>query len=275
MQADFPDPRRQTALATGMRAAYIAFVAEETECRKGRTVRWSVIWLVGFVGLAACSVTPVPVSRLPPVTGVNVGPEMSPEQAARSFTDVVRAVEPVAERECRKRSPRLNCDFLIAVDPNPRAQPNAFQSEDDRGRPVLTFTVSLIGSVRNADEMAFVVGHEAAHHIANHLERQRLNAAAGAIVFGNLATLTGGAASDVATAQELGAAVGARAYSKEFELEADELGTVITYRAGYDPVVGAEFFTRIPDPGDRFLGSHPPNAARIDAVRRTMRSLGG
>lgn len=275
MQGQFAALQMQRALATAMGRAYIGRSVVQTVILKGKSLRWAVFSLVSAVALGACSVAPPPVVQPPVATGTAGWEELSPEQAARNFTTVVRAVEPVAERECRQRAPQLNCDFLIAVDPNPRAQPNAFQSEDAQGRPVLTFTVSLIGSVSNADEMAFVVGHEAAHHIANHLERQRLNAATGALVFGNLATLTGGAAADVATAQELGAAVGARAYSKEFELEADELGTVITYRAGYNPVVGAEFFMRIPDPGDRFLGSHPPNASRIETVRRTMRALGG
>jgi len=77
----------------------------------------------------------------------------------------------------------------------------------------------------------------------------------------------------VRSAQELGAAVGARTYSKEFELEADRLGTIITKRAGYDPLRGAEFFTRIPDPGNRFLGTHPPNAQRIQTVRETAARL--
>ncbi len=237
-------------------------------------MRWTVLlpllgWLVAGCDMAG----PAPVS--PATVPSPADWQMSPELAARSFTQVVRRMEPVAEQECRRRSRGVNCDFLIAVDPNPRAQPNAFQSEDDRGRPVLTFTASLIGGVRNADEMAFVMGHEAAHHIAGHLARQRLNAVAAAEIFGGLATLTGGGATDVASAQKLGAAVGARVYSKEFELEADELGTVITWRAGYDPLVGAAYFSRIPDPGDRFLGSHPPNAARIDAVKRTLKRLRG
>ncbi|MFT5342626.1 MAG: putative Zn-dependent protease, partial [Paracoccaceae bacterium] len=59
-----------------------------------------------------------------------------------------------------------------------------------------------------------------------------------------------------------------------FELEADQLGTVITYYAGYNPLVGAQFFAHIPDPGDRFLGTHPPNAARLATVRRTSAQLG-
>ena len=242
----------------------------------GNTRRgFTAVLLAVTLFASACDVPVASTDKPAPDPAVVLFSDMTPEQAARTFTDVVRAVEPVAERECRRRAPQLNCDFLIVVDPNPRAYPNAYQSLDDTGRPVLTFTASLIGSVRNADELAFVMGHEAAHHISNHLEKQQFNAAAAAEVFAGLATLTGGADADVESAQKLGAAVGARVYSKDFELEADELGTVIAYRAGYDPLIGAEFFARIPDPGDRFLGSHPPNAARVELVARTVKSLDG
>ena len=40
--------------------------------------------------------------------------------------------------------------------------------------------------------------------------------------------------------------------------------------AGYDPVRGAAYFTRIPDPGNKFLGTHPPNASRIETVRQAV-----
>ena len=138
---------------------------------------------------------------------------------------------------------------------------------------MIAFTLGLISDARNADELAFVMGHEAAHHIAGHIDRQQQNAVAGAVIFAGLATLSGGNASAVQSAQRLGAQVGARSYSKNFELEADALGTIITARAGYDPLRGAEFFARIPDPGDKFLGTHPPNASRLDTVRRTAAGL--
>ncbi|MHA6264997.1 M48 family metalloprotease [Arenibacterium sp. CAU 1754] len=228
-----------------------------------------------FVG--ACDVViepsapgvPVPVSAQ-----AQSQPALSPDQAARSFAQVVAAVEPVAERECRRLTPSSNCDFRIGVDPRRNAPPNAYQSEDSQGRPQITFTQSLIASARNADELAFVMSHEAAHHIRSHLARQRRNAATGAVIFAGLATLTGVDPSNLDTVQELGAAVGARSYSKEFELEADQLGTIIAHRAGFNPLRGAEFFARIPDPGDRFLGTHPPNAARLQTVRRTSAQLG-
>lgn len=193
---------------------------------------------------------------------------------ARAFVQVVNQLEPVAERECRNRAPRLNCDYLIVVDDRPGVPANAFQTVDERGRPIIAFTLALIADTRNTDEIAFVMAHEAAHHIENHLDRQRQNATLGAVVFGQLAGVTGSNAEAIRTAQELGAAVGARSYSKDFELEADRLGTIIAARAGFDPVRGAEFFFRVPDPGDRFLGTHPANSERVAMVQRTAAQLG-
>ena len=103
---------------------------------------------------------------------------------------------------------------------------------------------------------------------------QQQNAVTGAVLAGVLAAAAGGNQATVREAQELGAFVGQRRYSKEFELEADALGTVIAAAAGYDPVRGAQYFTRSADPGDRFLGSHPPNADRIKIVRQTAAGLG-
>lgn len=198
---------------------------------------------------------------------------MSANQAVRSFADVKRRVEPIAEQECRARTNGVNCDFLISVD-NRKDQPaNAYQTLDKNGRPLIIFTIGLMTEARNADELAFVMSHEAAHHIQGHIARQQRNAIGGAVLAGALATLSGGDASAVESAQRLGARVGARSYSKDFELEADALGTVLTDRAGYNPVRGAEFFNRIPDPGDKFLGTHPPNAQRIEIVRRTAAQL--
>lgn len=195
------------------------------------------------------------------------------EVAARRFLKVAADVEPVAEAECKRRAPDLNCDFQIVVDDRLGQPPNAYQTVDANGRPILAFTLGLIADAQNADELAFVMGHEAAHHIAGHIPRMQANAAAGAAILSGLAAITGASTDVVRTAQDVGAAVGARSYSKDFELEADRLGTVIAARAGYDPVLGAAYFTRIPDPGDRFLGSHPPNAARIETVREAAAAL--
>ena len=141
------------------------------------------------------------------------------------------------------------------------------------GRPVLAFTLPLIADARNADELAFVMGHEAAHHIAGHIARQRENADRGRVDLCRPAVLTGASPAACKARRNIGAAVGARSYSKDFELEADALGTVITKRAGYDPAARRGVFYPYPDPGNRFLGTHPPNAARIQTVQRVAAGL--
>lgn len=97
----------------------------------------------------------------------------------------------------------------------------------------------------------------------------------GALMAGALAQASGLSPEDVRAAQNLGAEVAARSYSREFELEADALGAEIALIAGYDPVRGSGFFDRLPDPGDKFLGTHPPNAQRKAQVAATVRRLQG
>lgn len=228
--------------------------------------------LLCVLALAACGAPPPP-------TGTSSGQQSRPTISTPTsgnlaqFRSVVASVRPVAERECRARTSNVNCDFRIVVDDRPGRAANAFQSIDQQGRPVLAFNLALIAEVRNSDELAFVMGHEAAHHISGHLDRQRNNAMAGAILLGGLAAMTGASQGAVQNATDLGAGLGSRTYSKDYELEADALGTIITRRAGYDPVRGAAFFTQIADPGDRFLGTHPPNAKRIETVRRVDAGL--
>ena len=210
----------------------------------------------------------------PPQQVAVAPPDRSDARAvAANFIAAVDRVEPVAEAFCRARTSGIPCDFRIVIDDRPGQPPNAFQTVDSFGRPVIAFTLSLIAGARNMDEIAFIMGHEAAHHILGHIPISTRNAQSGAIMAGVLATLGGADEAGIKAAQDLGATVGARRFSKDFELQADALGTEIAFRAGFDPVRGAAFFNRLPDPGDRFLGTHPPNADRIAIVRRTAAGL--
>lgn len=237
-------------------------------------MRW--LSLVTMVVLAGCVATTESQSPSQPTPVKTAAPKKSATPTASDvsrFRAVVRRVEPVAENICRSRSREVNCDFNIVVDDRPGLPSNAYQTLDKAGRPILAFTLAMLADVRNTDELAFVMSHEAAHHIAAHIPRQQQNAMAGAILLGGLASLAGAGSGAVDAAVDLGAGIGARSYSKDFELEADAIGTVIAHNAGFDPVRGAAFFTQIADPGDRFLGTHPPNTKRIETVRRVAASL--
>ena len=227
------------------------------------------ISILALLGLGACVAMTAAAASAAGITS----PSARDKAAARRFVEVVKRVEPVAEQFCRICAPDLDCELRIVVDARPNQPANAYQTVDAHGRPVIAVSLSLIFLAENADELAFVLGHEAAHHISGHIAKTHDNAFAGALLGSVLAGLAGGNAAAMDAARDTGATTGARRYSKCYELEADALGTRIAYRAGFDPQVGAEFFNRIPDPGDQFLGFHPSNSARIQAVRHTLAGL--
>ena len=229
---------------------------------------------LGALLLSGCVAT-MPPPAVPAEPPLLSGDRQTPRAAAETFLQVVTLVEPVAEAQCRARREVPNCDFRIVVDDRPGLPPNAFQTVDRQGRPIVGFTLALIADARNADELAFVMGHEAAHHIAGHIPKRADQAMSGELLAGVLAQASGLSADEVRAAQNMGAEVAARSYSKDFELEADALGAEIALIAGFDPVRGAAFFDRLPDPGDKFLGSHPPNADRKAVVLATVRRMTG
>ncbi|MBO6789729.1 MAG: M48 family metallopeptidase [Dinoroseobacter sp.] len=235
-------------------------------------MRYALIGLM-VLGLSACEVPSAPPET--PSPGIaSASPALSPDVAARNFLAVVDRVEPVAESMCRSRLPRENCDFKVVIDDREGQGINAFQTLDRSGQPILGFTLGLILEARNPDEIAFVMGHEAAHHIEKHIPQTQSQAQAGAIAGALLGAIIGGGdPTAIDQGLQLGSFVGARRFSQDHELEADALGTIIAARAGYDPVLGSQFFGRIPDPGNQFLGTHPPNAARLATVRNVAAGL--
>lgn len=249
--------------------------------------RRAAAWLLGAATLAGCAApvppgspmpgaqTPATQTPAPVVVPREALPQpdtpRSPQGQAAAFVQVIRAMEPAVENEClqRRRAP-INCDFQFVVDDRPGLEPNAFQTLDNTGRPIIGFTLSLVAATRNADELAFVVGHEASHHILNHIDQKTGAAAAGAVILSGIAAASGADMAAISAAQRMGAQVGAQYYSKDWELQADYLGSIIALDAGYDPVRGARFFDRLPDPGDRILGSHPSRAQRQERVAQAM-----
>ena len=235
---------------------------------QGKALLAALLMLTGCADIFAPQGMPV---QAPDAAQTDAGP--TPQQAVESFVAVIERVEPIAEKLCRARTGGVNCDFQIFVDARAPLPPNAFQTVDKTGRPVIVFTIALIADARNADEIAFVLGHEASHHILGHIIKRAETAQTTAVLAAVLAQSSGAGPDEVRNATKFGAELGARRYSKDFELEADALGTEIAYLAGYDPVRGAAFFSRLQDPGDQFLGSHPPNAQRQEVVRETAARL--
>ncbi len=209
-----------------------------------------------------------PLARVPMLDGVS------------RFERVAARIEPHAEALCRQETPKRDCDLQIRVDLDPRAPANAFQTVNSDG-PLIIITAPLLQGTRNDDEVAFVIGHEAGHHIASHLDKQKAQQLAGALILGAVAAYAGAGSSDqyqaqqnVETAMDLGSSVGSVAYSRTYELEADMLGAYITESAGYNAEKGSLLFAR--REGGNVAGAngamslwstHPRSPERIATVR--------
>lgn len=236
------------------------------------------------LALAACGTTyAVPDAPGPAPEPVAARP--APDGRARTAADFRRVagrVGPAAETMCRELAPSSDCDYTIALDSDPKMPPNAFQTLDENGRPVIVVGANLLREMRSDDEIAFVLGHEASHHIAGHIGRQQQQQALGALVLGGLVTAAGQAYGTPVSedamreAMDVGAYVGARAYSQSYELEADTVGAYVTARAGYDPEAGAAIFGRpaLANPGGPpILASHPASAQRLSTVARVAADI--
>ena len=196
------------------------------------------------------------------------------------FERVARRVEPHAEAMCRQETPDRDCDLTIRVDLDPRMPANAFQTVNSDG-PLIIVTSSLLQGTRNDDEVAFVIGHEAGHHIAKHIDKQKQQQLAGALILGAAAAYAGAGTYDQASAQRniedamnAGMAIGGIAYSQTYELEADLLGAYIAEAAGYDAEKGALLFARRDggsvagaDGAMSLWSTHPRSPQRVATVR--------
>jgi predicted Zn-dependent protease len=133
------------------------------------------------------------------------------------------------------------------------------------------------------DELAFILGHELAHTVAQHLVKryqqlQKQQMAMALVGLGTAVITRGGGAQ----AQQLGSAVNdvatlvtnviASGYSQEQELEADQLGIRYVIRTGYNPWAALnllEDFKRFDVPGG-FLRTHPYIERRAEDLRRFL-----
>lgn len=115
-------------------------------------------------------------------------------------------------------------------------------------------------------ELALVIAHELAHNTMGHRDKKVLNASVG-LLFDVL-----GAASGVNTRGAF-SDIGARAFSQDFEREADYVGMYYLARAGYPTQGVAQFWRRMAaeHPGSirtNHAATHPPTPERFLALER-------
>ncbi|MFP6742273.1 MAG: M48 family metallopeptidase [Alphaproteobacteria bacterium] len=130
-------------------------------------------------------------------------------------------------------------------------------------------------------ELAAIIGHEIAHNAMGHIDAKKINSVAGAgvgLLFEILAPAAG-----VNTGGELmraGANIGAGAYSKEFEAEADYVGLYLMARAGMSIEEVPNFWRRmaVSHPGSiasNHGATHPATPERFLALATAVEAING
>jgi len=166
-------------------------------------------------------------------------------------------------------SPHAGKTYTFVVVDQPTV--NAWATQD----AYIFVTRGILAFFNSEDELAGVLGHEIGHvignHIRNSISRRRLSEIAGFL--GAFAT---GSSSTVGLANTV-TATSLAEYGRKNELEADEIGTQLILRAGYDPRALLASIQSLQD-HDNFqrtvknaptiyhgmLGSHPAHNKRLN-----------
>jgi Zn-dependent protease with chaperone function len=138
-----------------------------------------------------------------------------------------------------------------------------------------------LGTIQAADneaELAGVMAHEMSHIYMQHSAKQVAKASLAQGIAGILgAILPGNTAGNIA---RLGIQIGAGTvfmkYSRDDEAQADAVGAIIMYEAGFNPRAMAEFFQKLEQQGGssgpQFLSDHPNPGNRVASVDKEIQN---
>ncbi len=140
------------------------------------------------------------------------------------------------------------------------------------GREIL-ITDSLLQKLDTNGERAFVIGHELAHVVQDHVSKTQTRRFGLSLLDQFLVRryVSEGTLADLAA--QLGLGLIDKKYSRNYEYQADEVGMKLMVSAGYPPCAALNVFdmlqantraTRTPE----FLMDHPMNKSRIQALVR-------
>lgn len=126
----------------------------------------------------------------------------------------------------------------------------------------------------NDDEVATIMGHEAAHALLEHAREQM-----GKNLVTSGALRIGAALLGLGSLGDLGAQIGSQllslTYSRSDESEADALGLVMSAQAGYDPRAGVSLWQKMMSANGgksppKILSTHPTNRDRIQEIEKRL-----
>ncbi|MCM8818123.1 MAG: M48 family metallopeptidase [Candidatus Omnitrophica bacterium] len=161
------------------------------------------------------------------------------------------------------------CPFDLILTINPEVS-DTINSWTDGKR--IYVTPGLLRFLQSDNELALVLSHEIAHAILDHVQKMQGN-----IILGTIFDIAITIATGVNT-QGIFGNIGGLIYSKEFEKEADYLGTYICAVSGYDVSNAPNLWRKMAAeyPGstkDIFLATHPSSPERYILIEKTVKEI--
>ena len=218
--------------------------------------------------------------RLTAEQEVALGRQLAPQMAAqfggvstdKAASDDVSKVGASVVAQSRARTTPYQFRFNLLADRN---TVNAFALPGGQ----IFITEALLSRLKNADELAAVLGHEVGHvlarHSAEHLAKEQLTQSmVGAVVIGS-----GGGYNTAQLAQLAGSMINMK-HGREDELEADSLGLRLMQEAQFDPraMIGVMQTLERASGGSRqpeFASTHPNPGNRIAHIKAELAKMPG
>jgi predicted Zn-dependent protease len=136
----------------------------------------------------------------------------------------------------------------------------------------------LLAYLNNEAQLASVLGHETGHVAARHGVKKYQKAVGAQLALAGISIATESQGLVLGTNLLLNAIL--QGYSRKDERQADELGALYMYKAGYDPREMPEFFKILnqiekqsPNLIEQLFASHPPTPDRVEKTEAEAREL--
>jgi hypothetical protein len=165
------------------------------------------------------------------------------------------------------------------VFPHVHRQDRAVGGRERRAGGPVFVNVGTITAADNEAELAGVMSHEMSHVYMQHSIKQMKKSTGPNIIAGLgqiLGQVLGGIGGAVTSVggQMIGGVLSMR-FSRADEAQADAVGAIIMYKAGYDPHYLAKFFQKLASMGNngpQFLSDHPNPGNRMQAIDQEVRN---
>ncbi len=138
--------------------------------------------------------------------------------------------------------------------------------------------IGTITAAKNEAELAGVMAHEMAHVYMQHSAKQAGKAQTTSIIAGIASSVMGSRGGMIGQLGQMGIQMGAQGlmmkYSRGDESQADAVGAMILYKAGFNPQGMADFFQTMGSQGGsappEFFSSHPNPVNRQQAIQKQI-----